>query len=382
MQKTAAEGLFTEAIVRLRELKARYPHRNETDPYLRIIERRYTKYYQREVKRFRARKEYPRALEVLKGYCSLMDCGEEEYRLEESIRREFFDESHDRFEEALRFDHPKDVGIYLSLLRGMADIDPSTYQEAEVEYRAYQLAKELERVEKELDQENYRTARTMALKLRDEYGNGSTDIRQLIERAEKEILLQRVKQERKTRRMLWAVAFGTEVRTNEVPDLWLFPDGISHYTVGYSLGLYKKLHYYKRYNGHYPKGSDLIGIKARIFDHLTQDQVPWSNNENLSMDASNRFSLDLLLDGTAFYVIHYSGGLVFPQYNDSKDFHYCAELGLRIPMGPFSLQGNIRTDWIESIPTSSFAAGIFLQLDFWRDFGRKDRAEIKDDLGF
>lgn len=265
-------------------------------------------------------------------------------------------------------------------MRSLADVDPSAYQKAENDFNNYQLEKELRRVRREFEKENYRTARTMALKLRKDYD--SQELERLIGRAEREISALEVSESRKKKRMLLAAAFGVEAISNQLDDLYAFPNGMHYYTIGYSAGLYKKFNYFKSYSGKYPKGSDLIGLKVRLWDHLTAEAIPWSDEEVLPSETPNRFSIDLLIDGTAFYLIHYGGGLVFSELGNAEEYHYCAELGLRIPMGPVSIQGNIRNDWIDSIPTYRFSTGIFLELDFWRDFGREDREEIKGRLGF
>jgi tetratricopeptide (TPR) repeat protein len=382
-QNAIAEKKFSDGIRQLRELNVRYPHRQEVVAYLNVAERRYESYLERTVNRLRARKAYQEALEVFRVYCNTMSCTDEQNETVKAIRQEFFESAYDQFETALKFDNLSDIGKSLSILRKHADIDQGAYRKAEQQFLEYELQKELAAVQGELDQENFRTTIAMGEKLKTSYGYDRAEINRLIEQAETEIYRERVKQERKTRRMRFTIALGASALTNEIPELDLFPEGISRYTVGYSLGLYKKINYYKRYRGHFPRGSDIIGFKVRLFDHLTEDQVPWEEGlDQAGVEAPSRFSLDVMVDGTALYIFHYGGGLVFPQYDRGDNFHYCAELGLRIPMGPFSIQGNIRTDWIESVPVSRFTLDATLEFDFWRKFGKRDRREIERKLGF
>jgi hypothetical protein len=282
----------------------------------------------------------------------------------------------------LKFDNLPDIGKNLSILRNYADVDPGTYRKAESQFQEYELKKELALVNTELDKENYYTVIAMVNRLRSSYGYDITEINRLKQQAENEIFRNKVNEERKTKRMQMGVAFGLESRSNATTDLNDFPESFTHYTVGYSFGVYKKFNYFKSYRGAYPKGSDLIGIKARLFDHQTFDPIPWEDGENIPSSAPDRFSVELLLDGTALYGFHYAGGLVFEDVGNTDQYHFCVELGLRLPLGPVSFQENFRTDWINEVPVYRVTAGVFAEIDFWRNFGKKDRDKIKANLGF
>ncbi len=381
-QNAIAEKNFSDGIGQLRELNVRYPHRQEVLAYLNVAERRYTSHLEREVNRLRARKSYQEALEVLRIYCNTMACTDEQNETREAIRRVYFEDAYDQFETALKFDNLPDIGRNLSILRNHADIDQSVYRKAERQFLEYELQKEVAAVRRELDQENYRTVIAMGNRLKTSYGYDRPEINRLIEEAETEIYRDRVNSERKAQRMQMAVVLGLETRSNAADDLNGFPDGFTHYTVAYSFGLYKKFNYFKSHRGAYPKGSDLIGLKVRLFDHQTYDVLPWEDANDTSINTPDRFSAELLLDGTAFYVLHYGGGVVFQDLGSTDQYQFCAELGLRIPIGPVSLQGNIRSDWIDEVPVYSLNAGLFVEIDFWRNFGKKDRDAIKAQLGF
>ena len=381
-QKAIAGKYFSEGIGQLRELNVRYPHREEVADYLHVAEKRYTSHLEREVNQLRARKSYQEALEVFRVYCNTMSCTDEQNETREDIREVYFENAYDEFETALKYDNLPDIGRNLSILRNHADIDQSVYRKAERQFMEYELQKELAMVQRELDQENYRTVIAMGKRLKSSYGYDTAEINRLVEQAENEIFRDRVNSERKDQRMQMAFALGLETRSNAADDLNGFPDRFTHYTVAYSFGLYKKFNYFKTHRGAYPKGSDLIGFKVRLFDHQTYDVLPWEDANDASINTPDRFSAELLLDGTAFYVFHYGGGVVFQDLDRSDQYQFCAELGLRIPIGPVSLQGNLRCDWIDEVPVYSLNAGLFIEIDFWRNFGKKDRDAIKAQLGF
>jgi hypothetical protein len=48
---------------------------------------------------------------------------------------------------------------------------------------------------------------------------------------------------------------------------------------------------------------------------------------------------------------------------------YCGEIGRRLPMGPISLQGNLRYFTFEGESIYMLQTGLFGQFDFWRQFG-------------
>jgi hypothetical protein len=381
-QRAIAEKNFSEGIGQLRELNVRYPHRQEVVGYLNVAETRYESHLEREVNRLRARKSYQEALEVFRVYCNTMSCTDQQNETREAIRLEFFESAYDQFQTALKYDNLPDIGKSLSILRTHADMDQGVYRKAERQLLEYELQKELGMVERELDQENYRTVIAMGKRLKSSYGYDRPEINRLIEEAETEIYRDRVNSERKDQRMQMAMALGLETRSNTADDLNGFPDGFTHYTVAYSFGLYKKFNYFKSHRGAYPKGSDLIGFKVRFFDHQTYDVLPWEDANDASITTPDRFSAELLLDGTAFYALHYGGGVVFQDLGSTDQYQFCAELGLRIPFGPVSLQGNVRSDWIDEVPVYSLTAGLFIEIDFWRNFGKKDRDVIKGQLGF
>lgn len=332
--------------------------------------------------RLRARKSYPEALEVYRVYCNTMSCTDKQDETREAIRQEYFESAYDQFETALKFDNLPEIGRSLSILRTHADVDQGVYRKAEQQFLEYELQKEVAAVQRELNQENYRTVIAMGKRLKTSYGYDRPEINRLIEEAETEIFRDRVNSERKAKRMQMAVVLGLETRSNARDDLTNFPDGYTHYTVAYSFGLYKKFNYFKTHRGAYPKGSDLIGFKARLFDHQTYDVLPWEDANDASITTPDRFSVELLLDGTAFYGFHYGGGVVFQDLGSTDQYQFCAELGLRIPIGPVALQGNVRSDWIEEVPVYSLTAGVLIEIDFWRKFGKKDRDAIKAQLGF
>lgn len=381
-QNAIAKKKFSDGIAQLRELNIRYPHRQEVVAYLNVSESQYESHIEREVSLLRARKSYQEALESFRLYCNTMACTEEQNETIDNIRQDYFADSYEQFETVLKFDNLPDIGKYLSILRNYADVDSGTYRKAESQFQEYELKKELALVNRELDQENYRTVLAMANRLRSSFGYDFTEINRIKEQAEKELFSGKVKDERKTKRMHMAVALGLESRSNETADLNVFPKGFTHYTVGYSFGLYKKFNYFKSYRGAYPKGSDLVGFKVRLFDHQTYDPIPWEEGNEIQSSAPNRFSAELLLDGTVIYGFHYGGGLVFEEVGSTDQYHFCAELGLRIPLGPVSFQGNLRTDWIDDVPLYRVTVGVFVEIDFWRDFGKKDREVIKGKLGF
>jgi hypothetical protein len=381
-KKAIAEKNFSDGISQLRELNIRYPNRQEVGAYLNVAERQYESHVEREVNRLRARENYQEALESFRVYCQTMVCTEAQNETIDEIRKAYFAASYRQFETALKFDNLPDIGKNLSILRSYADVDPGTYRKAESQFQEYELKKELALVQKELDQENYRTVIAMSNRLESSFGYDFSEINRLREQAEKEIFRNKVNEERKTKRMQMGVVFGLEARSNATADLNDFPKGYTHYTVGYSFGVYKKFNYFKNYRGAYPKGSDLIGLKIRMFDHQTYDPIPWEEGEEVPSSAPDRFSGEVLLDGTALYGFHYAGGLVFNEVDKTNDYHFCAELGLRLPLGPVSFQGNFRTDWINDTPVYRVTAGVFAEIDFWRNFGKKDREKIKAKLGF
>ncbi len=365
---------YAEGISILKSLQIDFPHKQEVQDLLETTLRRYRNYLGSEVGNYRAQRKYRLALEAVDRYCAVAPCNEVEFTLKDAIASEYFNHELHLLQDALKLRSKEDATIHISNLKTVAYTNPKIYREADEAYYTFLVAEEMRDVELELSRDNYELAYAKLMKIEGEYGTSYADLQSLRKTVEQKLLHSEVQAERRKRNMLFALVFGVEMVSNELEDLEYIDEQVQTATMAYSGGLYKKFNYTRHGNGYWAN-SDMIGIKVRFTD--IQSTMLIGDLNTGTMDGTHRFDAEVLLDGTIGRVVHYAGGAVFPNVEIGNELIYSAELGLRLPMGPLSLQANLRSLYIETVPQIMVNAGIYCQVDFWRSFGKKDKKFIK-----
>jgi hypothetical protein len=371
---------FPEGIRALKLLKIDYPQRNEITELLDVSSRRYARHMEQTVSTYLAQRDYALALAAVDEYCDVLECTTANYKLRDEVGKVYFNDSFEKFDNALKARQKTSAFTHLKELRMLAATDPKRYRQADDRYTQFLLEEEMRDVQQELARENFQVAQLKVITIEERYGSSSGELQSLKKTTEQRLLQSEVRKERHTRPMLFSFVMGLEAVTNQVEDIYNIQEQVRTFTMGYSAGLYKKFNYQNSFgkNGRNSL-SDQIGVKVRLTDFQTTLAI--APEETPGPEQPGRYSAELLLDGYLCRGIHFAGGVVFPNFEMADEPMLTFELGFRLPLGPLSLQTNYRALYIESKPEVMLTGGIFYQIDFWRTFGAKDRKMIKYKLG-
>jgi hypothetical protein len=366
---------FPAGIQELRAMQLDFPQRKEISNLLDASLRRYTHHTESIVARFVALKNYTDALAMLDEYCSVVDCEEKTIQRRASIAKDYFDHAYVNFEAALKARNKKAASNFIATLEQLAASDPKTYQAAKERYNIFLIEEEMRAVQIEIDRENYHLARLKVNKIEADFGSTYRDVQLLKKSTEQKLLRSEIQKEKQTRRMLFSFVMGVEAISNKVDDYANIDSEVRTFGMGYSAGLYKKLNYAANSSIGTAASAELIGIKFRVQD--TRSTVSFSSAPNVEEATTSRYNGELMLDGTLLRVFHYAAGAVFMDLNPTREPIPSVELGFRVPVAAFSFQLNARALYIDPKPDLMMTAGIFYQLDFKRQFGRKDKSQIQ-----
>lgn len=265
--------------------------------------------------------------------------------------------------------------MHIATLEQLAASDPKAYQSAKERYDIFLIEEEMRAVQIEIDRENYHLARLKVNKIEADFGSTYRDVQLLKKSTEQKLLRSEIQKEKQTRRMLFSFVMGVEAISNKVDDYANIDSEVRTFGMGYSAGLYKKLNYAANSSIGTAASADLIGIKFRVQD--TRSTVSFSSAPNVEEATTARYNGELMLDGTLLRVFHYAAGALFTDLDPTLEPIPAVELGFRVPVAAFSFQLNARALYIDPKPDLMMTAGIFYQLDFKRQFGRKDKSQIQ-----
>jgi len=369
---------YLKAISKLKKLDIEYPDRSELKALLNDAQLRLYSYTLNSVLNLEPQEKYKEALLEIDQLCKAITCDEKVLEIKTNLTRKYFDQEYEAFEKAVKFDLKAQVEMHYQVLSRMASSNTKDFEEVKREYEIFKIEGEMREVEKDLQYKNFHAAFAEVKNIEYKYAVSYSPLEGLRKRTENLLLKHEVKKEKRKRPKHFSLAIGIETISNSDSKIReaLYPETFS---LAYSAGLYKKFNHTRYYRGSYPRLSDMIGVKVRMVDFWNSFSVPREENE---VPAFNyRYNTEVLVDGTALYFLHYSAGVIFVDRELSSDLAYCAEIGFRLPMGPISFQGNLR--YVTFNEESEYMAqlGLFANIDFWRQFGIKDKRDIKKKYG-
>lgn len=366
---------YSTGLRQMRQLMREYPNRNELEALLAANERRYKMYNEEKVRNAEATKNYIDALNAMNEYCGVVNCTAGDYDRITDLREAYFDDELSKFERAIDAGQMSDAATGISRLKMLASANPKAYQKALTQYNTYLVKTEMSEVEIDLYRMNYKAAYAKVKQIENEHGSNYSQLQSLKQTTAQRLLRSEVKLEKQTRRKLFSLGLGVGVLSNPIESVEAIDEEIRSLTFAYSAGIYKKFNYRDSRSKFQTGRSDVIGLRFRLLDYNTITNI---SSEPLNQaDSTYRYDSELSLDGTIFRGIHYSAGVFFRDRQWDNKPVYTGELGMSIPIQPFSIQVNARAVFYDSDPVYTLTGGVFLNLDFWRQFGKKDRRAIQ-----
>lgn len=371
-------GNYYSAILLLKAMRSRFRENEEIGLTMRVALDEFGLQIKQSVPRWVANHEYQKALSEIDHYCSLATCGDEIRSMEKETKEEFFDYEWEELKLSIKYNEEQKVDFHYAQLDKLRDVSPQKFLDATAAHLDYKRKRGYEKVQSQIDRKNYVRALEYLNDLEYKYGKRDNEIQQLRDKIEQKLFREKVRQVKQGRPHNWALEIGADGYSNSevLRDFNKYKLQTLHLSP--SVGLYKKYRY-EMYSGPggYPVQSDLVGVRLRYVDFpsrwLVKEQSKYADS------LLTGFQLEAGISGITWRHIHYGFGATFRSWDFSQRPHgYFGELGLRIPIGRLSLTSDVRVLNERFGETYlNFTCGIFIRLDFQRQFGKSDKKAIR-----
>lgn len=377
------KGNYFEGIQQLKTLRIDYYDNQELNKTLDVALVSFKEYVERTAAASSDRGEYKVALELLGNYANVESLDAGMKRLKEDISKAFFYSEVEKFRKAVKYEEEKLIHSHKKNIDALSDVSASVYREINEEYDDYNRRIGMKKAIAEKNKRNYWESYRQIQELETRFGKRDGELISLKTKVKNKLLQSAYSDERLKRQNTWSFWLGADVFSNAIA-----PDRVSRFTLSdfmfsYSVGLYRKYRFEEaNARKFYPVQSDFIGVKLRLFDYLSRQNLAVSDTLLQWIGPTDRVSYELGIDGISWRVVHYGLGLGLPSsFAIRSPLYYSFTLGFRIPIGALSWTTDAHLQSaLQGKGLLLFSSGLQWRFDFNRKFGRADKRKIAAEL--